>query len=43
MTAIIGDKGSEGVSNGEGQMPSITSENEGSVDTVYLEWQRSPR
>ena len=41
MTAIIGDKGSEGVFNGEGKLPAVATVNTDFSDTVYLEWQRS--
>ena len=40
-TVVVGDRETGRSSNGEGQMPSITSENVGFSDTVYLEWQKS--
>ena len=40
-TVVVGDRETGRSSNGEGQMPSITSENVGFSDSVYLEWQKS--
>ena len=40
-TVVVGDRETSRSSNGEDQMPSITSENVGFSDSVYLEWQKS--